>query len=593
MVTTPSPALVAQSAVRRLPRWALLLLCAVYTVPGYVGRNPWKGADITSFGVMRELAAAPHWQAWLAPAGMLHDDAALLPYWIGAWVLQITGGWLAPELAVRLPFMLMLAGALAAVWGAVAHLARHTSAQPVAFAFGGEADPQSYARALADGALLAFIATLGLAQFSHETAPALTQLFCAALLFYGLAALPFKPVAALAAAALGLIGLALSGASGIALVIGAIVTVGLPRVRPDKMAGNWRAAAFVTLLIATAVCALLAWRLGWWHWHLALPLRWVTWRDRIKLLIWFTWPAWPLALWTLWRWRRQALAPSQNWHLALPTMLACMPLVSALIGSPPDRCLLLALPGLAALAAFALPTFKRSGAAFIDWFTVLFFTGWAIFIWVMWIATLTGFPPQPAANVARLAPGFHQQWQWLGFIAALAGTLAWGLLVHWRAGRHRAALWKSLVLPAGGTALCWLLLMTLWLPAFDYARSYAAQIQQVRAVIGDGAPCVNVQNLTSAQIAALRFHGGWVTAPLSSSPVCPWLVRGAWRQRAFEASAQGQPWQRAAAIRHPVDRWETLVIYQRRDGFTATRPAPAIPALAGTPAQNATPAPAR
>jgi 4-amino-4-deoxy-L-arabinose transferase-like glycosyltransferase len=588
-VNPPSPALVAQSAVRRLPRWVLLLLCAAYIVPGYVGRNPWKNADITAFGVMRELAAAPNWQAWLAPAHMDPSDAALLPYWLGAWVLQITQGWIAPELAARLPFMLMLAGTLAAVWGAVAHLARHASAQPVAFAFGGEADPKSYARALADGALLALIATLGLAQFSHETAPALAQLFCVALLFYGLAALPFKLGAALAAAAFGLVGLTLSGASGTALIIGAIATAGMLRVRPGQMTGQRRAAVFITLLIATAICALLAWRLDWWRWQPALPLRWVAWRDRVKLLIWFTWPAWPLVLWTLWRWRRQILAPHQNWHLSLPVMLACVPLASATFGSgAPDRSLLLALPGLAALAAFALPTFRRRGAAFIDWFTVLFFTGWAIFIWVMWLATLTGFPPQPAVNVARLAPGFHQQWQWPGFIAALAGTLAWVWIVRWRAGRHRAALWKSLVLPAAGATLCWLLLMTLWLPAFDYARSYAAQMRQVQAVIGDGAPCVQVQGLTSAQIAALRFHGGWTTVQPSSPPACPWLLRPARRRHAFEASAQGQIWQRVANIRHPVNRQEALSIYRQRgehDEDTATAPASApVEAPAPSPA---------
>ena len=593
----PSPALVAQSAVRRLPRWALLLLCAAYIVPGYVGRNPWKSIDIAAFGVMRELAAAPHWQAWLVPAMGQQYDAALLPYWIGAWALQLTGGWVAPELAVRLPFMLMLAGTLAAVWGAVAHLARHPGAQPVAFAFGGEADPASYARALADGALLALIATFGLAQFSHETALALAQLFCSALLFYGLAALPLKPGTGLSAAALGLVGLALSGASGIALIIGVIVTAGLlRRVRHGQMAigvagdlpTNWRVAAFVTLLIATAACALLAWQLNGWHWSVALPQRWVVWRDRIKLLVWFTWPAWPLVLWTLWRWRRQMLAPNQNWHLSLPVMLACVPLVAAVLTPVADRCLLLALPGLAALAAFALPTFKRSGAAFIDWFTVLFFTGCAIFIWVMWIATLTGFPPQPAANVARLAPGFHQQWQWPGFVAALAGTLAWVAIVHWRAGRHRAALWKSLVLPASGATLCWLLLMTLWLPAFDYARSYAPQMQQVRAVIGAGAPCVSVQGLTSAQITALRFHGGWVTVPLSMPRTCPWLVRNAWGQRRFEASPQGQSWQRIIDIRRPTDSSETLAVYRRSqaapDATVLEAPGPAA-----APAQSANP----
>ena len=56
------------------------------------------------------------------------------------------------------------------------------------------------------------------------------------------------------------------------------------------------------------------------------------------------------------------------------------------------------------LAAFALPTLRRSLSALIDWFTLLFFTGCAIIIWVVWLAMHTGVPPQPATNVARLLP---------------------------------------------------------------------------------------------------------------------------------------------------------------------------------------------
>ena len=57
--------------------------------------------------------------------------------------------------------------ALVLVWYATFHLARTEAAQPIPFAFGGEADPVDYARALADGALLAIIATLGLLQLGH------------------------------------------------------------------------------------------------------------------------------------------------------------------------------------------------------------------------------------------------------------------------------------------------------------------------------------------------------------------------------------------------------------------------------------------
>ena len=35
-------------AARRLPRLALWLLCLAYVLPDFVGRQPWKGNDLTS-----------------------------------------------------------------------------------------------------------------------------------------------------------------------------------------------------------------------------------------------------------------------------------------------------------------------------------------------------------------------------------------------------------------------------------------------------------------------------------------------------------------------------------------------------------------
>jgi hypothetical protein len=70
----------------------------------------------------------------------------------------------------------LLALTLLLTWAATYHLALTDAAQPLPFAFGGEADPVDYARAVADGAVLAFIATLGLLQLGHETTPELAQL---------------------------------------------------------------------------------------------------------------------------------------------------------------------------------------------------------------------------------------------------------------------------------------------------------------------------------------------------------------------------------------------------------------------------------
>ncbi|MFM9998549.1 MAG: hypothetical protein ACKVP1_06515, partial [Burkholderiaceae bacterium] len=61
----PTPAIVAQGAVRRLPRPALLALCLAYTVAGFIGREPWKGADLAVFGYMLEMARGA--TSWLDP----------------------------------------------------------------------------------------------------------------------------------------------------------------------------------------------------------------------------------------------------------------------------------------------------------------------------------------------------------------------------------------------------------------------------------------------------------------------------------------------------------------------------------------------
>ena len=561
-----SPALVAQDAVRRLPRWALWLLCVAYVVPGYVGRDPWKNADVAAFGVMLDLAGDSSWSTWLHPGlmGIPADISALLPYWIGAWVLQWTPAWVAPDFAVRVPFMLMLAATLAATWSAVYDLARHPGAQPVVFAFGGEAKATDYARALADGGLLALVATLGLAQFSHETTPALAQLFFATLVFAGLAGLPFRPRGAPLMLLIGLPGLVLSGAPSIALIYGGVATLGLLRPSADHLAPATRWRALVLLGACTLACALLGWSTDLLHWQIATPASdWQGARALGQLFLWFTWPAWPLALWTLWRWRRQLASAKLQRHLLLPLAFVAVALGAALTTRPADRALLLGLPPLAALAALALPTLRRSMAALIDWFTLLFFTVSAIAVWVIWISTQTGIPAKPAANVAKLAPGFVPEFSLLALAVALAATLGWCMLVAWRTGRHRAAIWKSLVLPAAGATLGWLLLLTLWLPMLNYARSDAPQVRALLAPLGAQSPgtCAVAHGLNRNQVAALQYHGGLRMQPAASGVACHWLVT-AQPLREYASVAQGQ-WQLRTRAARPTDRADLLLLYQR------------------------------
>ena len=559
----PTPAIVAQSAVRRLPRAALILLCMAYVLPGYFGREPWKNADITAFGYMAELARIGfgNAEAWLNPKvmGMAPEVDALLPYWLGAWAMKFAPTWMAPDFAARLPFGLMLVLVLVATWYGIYHLARSPGAQPVAFAFGGEAQPADYARAMADGGLLGLIGCLGLAQLSHETTPALAQLCFTALAFYGLSALNASMALPLAAFGAGLAGLTLSGGPSLAALLGtagaiyALIEHDGTGIQAVKR--RWRVAG---LALLTTAAAILAWALDLWQWRITPPAAgWREWRSLGRLFLWFTWPLWPLLLWTLWRWRGQLIDLRRNRHLALPLIFLLAAVGTTLLTPASDRSLLLALPALATLAAFALPTLERSVSALIDWFTLLFFSGCAIIIWVIWVSMQTGLPKQPAANVAKLAPGFEPSLSGLAFALALLGTLAWIWLVKWRVGRHRSAIWKSMVLPAGGATLCWLLLMTLWLPVLDYARSYAPMVQRVLVLTGKP-ECVQAHGLSRGQIAALQFHGQLTVHPAASKAKCTWLVVDAADAATMGQSVDPEQWEYRARVRRPTDRTETF-----------------------------------
>ena len=544
---TTTPAIVAERGAQRLPRLALLLLCAAYLLPGLFGRDPWRNADLSSFGFMASIAEghAPWWQP--AIAGILAPGGPL-PYWIGALAIKALP-FLDPAFAARLPYALALIGVMVLVWYSAFHLARTEAAQPVAFAFGGEAQAVDYARALADGALLALVATLGLLQLGHETTPELLQLLAITLFLYGFAAAPYLIGKSRAALLISLPMLAASGAPAVAATLSGLglllcLRSSYPQVR----------ALLPWLLGAGALSVAAALGFDAWAWRLAVKPRWVSVRQAVTLLAWFCWPAWPLALWTLWRWRSHW----QRRHIFLPLITALVPTVTCLLMDGSDRALLLALPALAVLAAFALPTLKRSIGAAIDWFAVFAFSAGALFIWVYYLSMQTGWPTQPLVNLRKLAVGFEPRFSLLALVVAIAGSAAWLALVRWRTARHQHALWKTLVLSAGGVSLGWLLALTLMLPPIDYARSNNPLIGRLRAHLPADANCVAAPDQALGTLAALEFIGRWkveATKPLKAT-AC---------QYALQASTSVVPegWEVVALVRRPSDRVGSLAVLRR------------------------------
>ena len=571
----PSPALVTQSAVRRLPRWALVLFSVLYVLPGFIGRESWKVADASGFGVMLSIARGD--SLWAAPSifGQLPDTAALLPYWLGAISIQLFAIF-DPEFAARIPFAMLLGLTMAGVWYSVYQLAHLPMAQPVVFAFGGQAKRPDYARAMADAGLLMLLACLGLARMGHETTADLASLGMVSLMLWGASAwiVPknvkkWRPIAAWF---VGVVGLALSGQSLLATLLSVSVGVYLLHIGQAQVNDNEadqhplassnfkhmaRLAALATAATSVALYALpdTVWQAHNYQLTVESALGWQRW---LKLLVWFLWPAGPLALWALWRWRAQWRSP----HIWLPLLFSAMTFITAMLSSRPERAVLLTLPSLAVLASFALPTLKRRASALIDWFALLFFSGAGFIVWVVWLAMHTGFPTQPAANVARLAPGFDPQFAAIPTLLALLATGIWLRLIWWRSRSVVPALWKSLVLSAGGSTLCWLLLMTLWMPLLDHGLSYGPMSRTISSVLNN-AQCVRTIGLKQDQLTSLAYHGRLQVRPDASGQDCDFLLVSSAAYASIDNVISLPQWALLKQVWQLNERSEIIYIYQR------------------------------
>jgi 4-amino-4-deoxy-L-arabinose transferase-like glycosyltransferase len=226
-----------------------------------------------------------------------------------------------------------------------------------------------------------------------------------------------------------------------------------------------------------------------------------------------------------------------------------------------DRALMLGLPPLAVLASFALPTLQRSTAAAIDWFSVFFFSIAALTIWVIYVSMQTGIPAKPAANIARLAPGYVSSFSVIALLFAIAGSVAWLWLVHWRTRRTRHPLWKSMVLPASGVSLCWLLVMTLLLPPLDHARSYRSLVNRIAQQVPRDA-CIAAPGMPRAQVVALEYLGGYrVDAQASASATdCMYLLL----METHQTTAPAAPgWQLVARERRNTNDEDVTIVYRR------------------------------
>lgn len=498
-------------ATAKLPRLILLGLLLAYIVAGLFMRDPWKTDDAVGLATMI-TAIREGGITWLLPqVGLLaHAEEGPLITWVGAICIWLFGPFIGDITAGRLPNLLWFAITTTSVWYGTYLLGRRAEAQPLALPFGGEPEPRDYGRMLADAALLLLLATVGILQRTHETTVVPAIMAWQALAFYSLARSVDRPFTGCTTLGIALAAsfLTRGWVGAIPIMVGALLAF-YPRGQLWRCRRwlPWAALVTLVLILAWWIPASQSseyWIRNWKIWNLssfAAP----NWHDMgrtLRDLPWYLWPTWPLALLAIWRWRSWIYAP----HIWLPlALLVCSALVLFGLEEATDsEYVLLAVP-CAVLAAFSLPTLRRGVVNTLDWFAVMCFSLTAATVWLGWVALHFHWPAQISRNIARQTTGYEPVISWVAFALALVFTLAWIALVVWRLRVKPQALWRGTVLSAGGLTVTWILLVLLWQPAVDYARSYRTVSGQLAQALEQNVrpgECVRGLSLGSGQRAS-------------------------------------------------------------------------------------------
>lgn len=549
-----------------LPPWRglpLIVLCACYLLVGLIGHDPWKNDDAMHFGLAWDVLRNQHWlvpqlqgQAWLATPPLY--------YWIAAACGWLFGPILPLHDAIRLASALCGALFLVLIGLAARLLYKTTPKQKPS-----ELENQTR-RLTGNAAPLIAIGCLGLLLPIHDTQPLTAVLAASAAAYGGLILLPLRPYAGGLLAGLGI---ALGFLSGGFMVLAQLLPLLL--LLPGN--AHWRTSTAIKGLLCAAAIALplgLSWPLWLAQQQPATYALWLNqvihglnghgegWKnlpDLAYLLAWFAWPAWPLAGWAVWLNRSRLNLPA----LALPLIGTATSFgIILLFGEPQPLAALPLLPPLILLAASSAHLLRRGAANAFDWFAMITFSGLAALVWLGASALYFGVPGKIAHNAARLTDHFSIAPNFMLLTTAGAFSLAWLWLIF---ASPRSA-WRGLSHWAGGLTLCWILLISLWLPWIDHAKSYRAVAQKIATVIAEQpeelrTSCIAARQLGAAQTISLDYFAALQTRPTHGQVAenCALLL-----QQAQTGSPSAQPdWELIWQGQRPADRREQLRLYRR------------------------------
>ena len=534
----------AQRIPLPLASWPLAALVAAFLLPGLVGHDPWKTEDALGFGIVHQMLASGDWLRPMLAGEPFYEDGPLF-FWVAAIFVRLLGGVLPPHDAARFASALFV---LVALW------------------FVRLAARELYGKREGDLSTLALMGAVGLVWHAHETTAETAMLAGLAAAYYGVAISHRKPykgaLAFGAGAGIAFLSKGLAAAAQPLVAALLVLAISAPfRQRSFAVAGAVSLAVLAPFVLVWPV--LLAahapdYFAGWFAWQLGnishLPGL-VDLASVAKTFAWALFPVWPVTVWATWAYRRRL----RELGFAVPFVASIVSFVLLLLmRNPRDIDMLALLVPMSIPAGVAAIALRRGAANALAWFAVMTFTLAGGFMWLMWLATLAGFPGALARTATRLEPGFVLEVAWWPLAFAVLLSAAWWVLVL----RAERSTLRSQTYWTAGMTLTWALAATLWLGWIDYGKSYRPVAASLQKVLPASARCVESRGLGETQRAVFHYHAGLLTrrAEVQGRTGCPYLlVQSSTREPAFEPEPG---WVRVWEGNRPRDR-ERYRLYRR------------------------------
>jgi 4-amino-4-deoxy-L-arabinose transferase-like glycosyltransferase len=276
----------------------------------------------------------------------------------------------------------------------------------------------------------------------------------------------------------------------------------------------------------------------------------------LKEILLLALPVLPLASWNLWRGGRAAL---QDAKMQLP--LLCFLTILFVLSIAGQRRSNYAPPmfvPLTLVAVVALTNVGERAARMLNRVVFALVSIIAGVMWFAWSAQFTGFPARVLAGIRKLVPDYVPAFHGVIFTIALLFTLGWMALVicHRREGRFVAVHWTA------GTALVYVLGMTLWLPVANENMSYRHDFTGLRDALGNNPGPICGRAVGEPQRAMLHYFAGVRVAlkDIHGAADCRWIIIQGKTKRGQEPQPHDASWRQVWQGTHHT---ELFSLYRR------------------------------